>query len=122
MNNYFNVLLLVIFCNAHAARYEFENGTKLDVPDTIVIHNDLGEDFRVYEMDRDHKGKCSYSGYRLFELSKSKKLVLHDMNRDIEVKLYEKCCAKRTYTLLYPAFTDDNECVTKDLNIISRIL
>lgn len=82
MNNYFSTLLLIIFCNLHAVRYEFENGTILDVPDTIVIHNDLEIDVIVYEAG------C---GVELgHHLRKTKTLKLEDMYCNHAVTIHHK--------------------------------
>ncbi|CAN5194605.1 hypothetical protein BH09DEP1_BH09DEP1_0830 [soil metagenome] len=100
MKKYFNFFSLVfLFCTLEAVRIEFEAGTRLDVPDSIIIHNDLGKDFMVYEVDVDPK--YTLSGFILYALPKSRTLKLVDMSPDISVKVYEKHGKQRQYTL-YP--------------------
>lgn len=94
--------LTVLFCTIEAVHIEFEDGSWLDVPNSIIIHNDLEKDFEVYEYWIDNNNE---SGYVFYKLPKSQKLQLDDMNdmeTKLSVKLDEKNCMQLRYTLLFP--------------------
>lgn len=101
MKNYFIFFSLVfLFCNMYASRLQLQNGSCVDVPDFIVIHNDLEDDVHVYESD----GFINLG----HQLQTSKSLELDCMNLDIDIEVHQR---NTIYSLSYPnKLQDDQAC------------
>ena len=107
MKKYFNFFTLVLLvCKLQAARIEFKSGNSIEVPDYVVIHNDLERDFVVFEND----GWINLGHH----LRAQQKLKLEDMGLGVEVtvEVYDK---EKKYLLFYPTACEYNGRAVKGL-------